>query len=80
MFIFKCLFLIFFLKVEIARLGCENYLCKKIGVVDDSDCSYEQIKFMAKMAEGVLWEDVKLDITNKQLKAKLFLKKLKRSW
>lgn len=80
MFIFKCLFLIFFLKVKIARLGCENYLCEKIGVVDDSDRSYEQIKFMSKMAEGVLWEDVKLDITNKQLKAKLFLKRLKRSW
>lgn len=80
MFIFKCLFLIFFLKVKIARLGCENYLCEKIGVVDDSDCSYEQIKFMSKMAEGVLWEDVKLDITNKQLKAKIFLKRLKRSW
>lgn len=80
MFIFKCLFLIFFLKVKIARLGCENYLCEKIGVVDDSDCSYEQIKFMSKMVEGLLWEDVKLDITNKQLKAKLFLKRLKRSW
>lgn len=80
MFIFKCLFLIFFLKVKIARLGCENYLCEKIGVVDDSDCSYEQIKFMSKMAEGLLWEDVKLEITNKQLKAKLFLKRLKRSW
>lgn len=80
MFIFNCLFLIFFLKVKIARLGCENYLCEKIGVVDDSDCSYEQIKFMSKMVEGVLWEDVKLDITNKQLKAKLFLKRLKRSW
>lgn len=80
MFIFKCLFLIFFLKVEIARLACENYLCEKIGVVDDSDCSYEQVKFMVKMVEGLLWEDVKLDITNKQLKAKLFLKRLKRSW
>lgn len=80
MFIFKCLFLIFFLKVKIARLGCETYLCEKIGVVDDSDCSYEQIKFMSKMAEGLLWEDIKLDITNKQLKAKLFLKRLKRSW
>lgn len=72
--------MIFFLKVKIARLGCENYLCEKIGVVDDSDCSYEQIKFMSKMAEGILWEDVKLEITNKQLKAKLFLKRLKRSW
>lgn len=80
MFIFKRLFLIFFLKVKIFRLGCENYLCEKIGVVDDSDCSYEQIKFMSKMAEGLLWEDVKLEITNKQLKAKLFLKRLKRSW
>lgn len=80
MFIFKCLFLIFFLKVKIARLGCENYLCEKIGIVDDSDCSYEQIKFMSKMAEGILWEDIKLEITNKQLKAKLFLKRLKRSW
>lgn len=80
MFIFKCLFLIFFLKVKIARLGCENYLCEKIGVVDDSDFSYEQIKFMSKMAEGILWEDIKLEITNKQLKAKLFLKRLKRSW
>lgn len=80
MFIFKRLFLIFFLKVKIARLGCENYLCEKIGVVDDSDCSYEQIKFMSKMVEGLLLEDVKLDIENKQLKVKLFLKKLKGSW
>ena len=80
MSIFKCLFLIFLLKVEIARLRCEKYLCEKIGVVDDSDCSYEQVKFMSKMAEGLLWEYVKLKITNKQLKAKLFLKRLKRSW
>ena len=80
MSVFKSLFLIFFLKVEIARLGCENYLCEKIGVVDDSDCSYEQIKFMSKMAEGVLLEVIKLRITNIQLKVKLFLKRLKRSW
>ena len=80
MSIFKSLFLIFFLKEEIARLGCETYLCEKIGVVDDSDCSYEQIKFMSKIVEGLLWENIKLDITNKQLKVKLFLKRLKRSW
>ena len=80
MFIFKCLFLIFFLKVEIARLACENYLCKKIGVVDDSDCSDEQVKVMVKMVEGLLWEDIKLGITNEQLKVKLFLKRLKESW
>ena len=80
MSIFKSLFLIFFLKAEIARLACENYLCKKIGVVDDSDCSYEQVKFMVKMVEGLLWEYIKLGITNKQLKAKLFLKRLKGSW
>ena len=80
MSIFKSLFLIFVLKVEIARLGCETYLCEKIGVVDDSDCSYEQIKFMSKIVEGLLWENIKLDITNKQLKVKLFLKRLKRSW
>ena len=80
MSIFKSLFFIILIKVVIARLGCETFLCKKIGVVDDSDCSYEQIKFMSKMAEGVLLEVIKLRITNIQLKVKLFLKRLKRSW
>lgn len=73
MFIFKCLFLIFYLKVIKATLACDRYLCKKIGVTDSSNCSYEQVMFMCKIVEGLLWEDIKLGITNKYLKAKLFL-------
>lgn len=56
----KCLFLIFLLKTIEAKLVCESYFAKIIGVTDDSDCSYEQLMFMAKMAEGVILEAIKL--------------------
>ena len=56
----KCLYLMVFLKAIEARLVCESYFAKIIGVTDDSDCSYEQLMFMAKMAEGVILEAIKL--------------------
>lgn len=46
------------LKAIEARLVCESYFAKIIGVTDDSDCSYEQLMFMAKMAEGIVWDAI----------------------
>ncbi len=54
----KCLFLMVLLKAIEARLVCESYFAKIIGVTDDSDCSYEQLMFMAKMAEGIVWDAI----------------------